>query len=52
VALHDEVVDIRGVQHVEGVQGEVVEDQQVHSQQLAHVGVMGVVEPGGRQLLQ
>ena len=31
---------------------EVVEDQQVDPQQLAHLGVVAVVEPGGPQPLE
>lgn len=40
MSLHDELIDVGGVGGVEGLEGEVVDDQQVHSEQLAHFGVV------------
>jgi len=47
VAFHDEFVDLGGVGGVEGVQGEVVEDEQVGADEFADLGVVAVVQPGG-----
>src|SRR3954454_16920296 len=46
VAFDDEFVDGGGVGGVEGLEGEVVEDEQVDAEQLADLGVVAVVEPG------
>ena len=48
VAFDDELVDVGGVERVEGLQCEVVDDQQVDVQQFAHLGVVAVVEPARR----
>ena len=45
--FHDELIDVRGVGGVEGLQGEVVDDQQVDPQQLADLSVVAVVEAAG-----
>jgi hypothetical protein len=47
VAFDDELVDIGGVEAVEGLEGEVVEDEQVDSMELADLGVVAVIESGG-----
>jgi hypothetical protein len=39
VAFDDELVDLGGVDGVEGGEGDVVEDQQVDAEQLADLGV-------------
>ena len=46
------LVDVGGVEGVEGLQGEVVKDEQVHSQQLADLGVVAVIEPGRPELFE
>ena len=45
MSFNDEFVDVGGVEWIEGGEGEVVNDQQVHPQQLADLGVVAVVEP-------
>ena len=45
MSFHDELVDVDGVEGVEVLQGEVVEDEQVDPQQFADLGVVAVVEP-------
>ena len=47
VAFDDELVDVGGVERVEGLEREVVDDEQVDAEQLAHLGVVAVVEPAG-----
>ena len=47
VAFDDELVDVGGVGGVESVEREVVDHEQVDAEQLAHLGVVAVVEPGG-----
>ena len=44
VALDDELVDICGVEVVEGLEGEVIEQEQVDADELAHLGVVAVVQ--------
>ena len=48
----DELVDVGGVEGVEVLQGEVVDDEQVDPQQLAHLSLVAVVEPAGPQALE
>ena len=45
VAFHDELVNLGGVDVVHGFQGEVIEDEQLHAQQLSDFEVVAVVEP-------
>ena len=45
VVLDKEFVDVGGVENVEGLEREVVDDEQVDAQQLAHLDVVAVVEP-------
>jgi len=45
MAFNDDFIDLRRVGGVEGLEAEVVEDQQVDAQQLAHLGVVAAVEP-------
>ena len=47
VAFDDELVDIGGVEGVERLEGEVVDDEQIDAEQLAHLGVVAVVESAG-----
>ena len=44
VALDDELVDICGVEVVEGLEGEVVKQQKVDADELSHLGVVAVVQ--------
>ena len=48
---HDELVDLGGVEMVEALKGEVVEDEQVNPDGFAHLRVVAVVEPGGPEFL-
>ncbi len=43
----DELVDVGGVGRVEGLEGEVVDHEEVDPQQLADLGVVAVVEAAG-----
>jgi hypothetical protein len=45
MALDDQLVDIRGIERVEDLQSEVIQDQQVDPDQLAALDVVAVVEP-------
>jgi hypothetical protein len=45
VVFDNEFVDVGGVEYVEGLEREVVDDEQVDAQQLAHLDVVAVVEP-------
>ena len=47
VAFDDELVESAVSSGVEGCEGEVVDDEQVDAEQLAHLGVVAVVEPAG-----
>ena len=49
MAFDDELVDVGGVERVEGLEGEVVDDEQVDAEQFAHLGVVAVVEPAGAE---
>ena len=51
VTLDDQFVDVGGVEGVERLKGEVVEDEQVDPHEFAHLGVVGVVEPVARSRL-
>jgi hypothetical protein len=44
VVFDNEFVDVGGVANVEGLEREVVDDEQVDAQQLAHLDVVAVVE--------
>jgi len=46
-AFDDEFVEVRGLGGGHGLQGEVVEDEQVDAGELAHLGLYAVVQPGG-----
>ena len=52
VPLDDELVDVGGVGGVHRLEAEVVEDQQVDAQELADLGVVAVVEPGGPEAFE
>jgi hypothetical protein len=43
---------VGGVEWVEGLESEVVDDEQVDAQQLAHLEVVAVVEPAGPESLE
>jgi hypothetical protein len=45
VTFDDELVDVGGVERVERLEREVVDDEQVDAEQLAHLDVVAVVEP-------
>ena len=47
VAFDDELVDVGGVERVERLEREVVDDEQVDAEQFADLGVVAVVEPAG-----
>jgi len=47
VAFDGELVDVGGVECVERLEREVVDDEQIHAQQLAHLGLVAVVEAAG-----
>jgi hypothetical protein len=51
MAFDDELVDI-SVERVEGLEGELVDDQQVDAEQLAHLDVVAVVESAGPQAIE
>src|SRR2546421_87991 len=51
VPLDDEFVDVGGVERVEGLEHEVIEDQQVDPDELAELGVVTVIQPGRPQPL-
>jgi hypothetical protein len=46
--LDDQLVDIGGVCSIARLHLEIIEDQQIDAQQLSHLGIVAVVEPGGR----
>lgn len=50
--LHDQLVDVGRICRVERLEGEVIDRQQVDAQQLAHLGVVAVVEAAGPQPAQ
>jgi hypothetical protein len=52
MAFDDEFVDVGGVESVEGLEGEVVDDQQVDAQESAHLDVVTVVEAAGAQAFE
>ena len=52
VAFDDELVEVGGVGVVEAAEGEVIENEQVDTDQLAEFGVATVVEPGGAEALE
>ena len=47
--LDDELVDVGGVERVEGLQTKVIEDERLDPDELAGFGVVAVVEPGAPQ---
>ena len=49
VAFDDELVDVCGVERVERLKREVVNDEQFDAQQFAHLEVVAVVEPAGSE---
>ena len=49
MSLDHQLIDVGGVQGVEGLQGEVVQDEQVDAHELAHLGVVAVVEAKARR---
>jgi hypothetical protein len=44
VALHYQFVDIGGVERVHRLQGEIVQDQKVHPDELSDLDVVAVVQ--------
>ena len=52
VAFDDELVDIRGVECVEGLEGEVVDDEQIDAQQFAYLDLVAVVGRDTRSRLR
>lgn len=46
MAFDDEFVEIGGLARVRGLEREVVEDEEIDSDEPAHLDVVGVVEPG------
>jgi phosphotransferase system IIB component len=52
MSLDDQLIDVGRIGAVERLQAEVVEDQQVHAEQLSHLGVVAVVEPGSLQAFE
>ena len=52
MSLDDQLIDVGRIGAVERLQAEIVEDQQVHAEQLSHLGVVAVVEPGSLQALK
>ena len=52
VALDDQLVNVGGVQSVHRLQGKIVQDQQVHPDELSDLGVVAVVEARGPQAFQ
>jgi hypothetical protein len=49
VAFDDELVDIGGVERVDRLEREVIDDEQIDAEQLAHLEVVAVVEPAGAE---
>src|SRR5207244_5171790 len=52
VALDHELVDVPGFGRIHAVDRKVVEDQQIHGDQPAHLRLVGAVEPAGLEALQ
>jgi hypothetical protein len=52
VAFDDELVDIGGVDGVHRLEGKVVDDEQIDSQQFADLGVVAVVEAGDAEAFE
>src|SRR5262249_53501984 len=52
VAFHGQLVEVGGLGGVQGLEGEVVEDEQLDAGEAAHLGFDGVVEPGGFESLE
>jgi hypothetical protein len=49
VAFDDELVDVGGVECVKRLEREVVDDEQIDAQELAHLGVVAVVQAAGAE---
>jgi hypothetical protein len=47
VSLHADLVDVGRLEHVERLEGEVVDQEQIDADELAHLLVVAGVEPGG-----
>ena len=52
VAFDAELVEVGGLGRVQGLEREVVEDEQFDAGEAAHLGVEGVVEAGGLEPLE
>ncbi len=49
VAFDHELVEVGGLAGVEGLESEVVDDEEIDGNEPAHLDVVGVVEPGGAE---
>ena len=49
VAFDDELVEVGGLGGVEGLEREVVDDEQIDADEAAHLDLVGVIEPGGAE---
>lgn len=52
VAFNDEFVDIGGVDRVEGLQREVIDDEQIDAEEFADLDLVAVVEPAGSEAFE